>query len=157
VFLEISLKKRRFNDSSYRSYSGRRFRVAPKMNSNDRCAAWPTKRANARNDQRAPEPSVWIGYRWRIATRSPAPRGAPRWEWVARAAGIAGADPRGRDSKLSKVRFDDFLPSWCIRRAPAWDNRSTRGVRSENLSKSGALQRIGIALAGIVIHRQTVD
>jgi hypothetical protein len=55
------------------------------------------------------------------------------------------------------VLFDDFLPSWCIRRAPAWDNRSTRGVRRENLSKSGALQRIGIALSGIVIHRQTVD
>jgi hypothetical protein len=59
--------------------------------------------------------------------------------------------------KLSKVRFDDFLPSWCIRRAPAWDNRSTRGVRRENLSKSGALERIGIALAGIVGHRQTVN
>src|SRR5277367_5871300 len=64
---------------------------------------------------------------------------------------------RGDAAAVSKVRFDDFLPSWCIRRAPAWDNRSTRGVRRENLSKSGALERIGIALTGIVSHRQTVN
>jgi hypothetical protein len=31
------------------------------------------------------------------------------------------------------------------------------GERRENLSKSGALERIGIALAGIVGHRQTVN
>ena len=36
-------------------------------------------------------------------------------------------------------------------------NRSTRGVLRETFSKSGALQRIGITLAKIVIHRQTVD
>jgi hypothetical protein len=34
---------------------------------------------------------------------------------------------------------------------------SMHGVRRENLSKSGALERIGIALAGIVGHRQTVN
>ena len=39
----------------------------------------------------------------------------------------------------------------------AWDDRSTRGVRRENLSKSGALQRIGIALAGVVGFRETAD
>src|ERR1700688_4089533 len=31
------------------------------------------------------------------------------------------------------------------------------GVGCENLSKSGTPKRIGITLAGIVIHRQTVD
>ena len=31
------------------------------------------------------------------------------------------------------------------------------GVRRENLSKSGALERVRIALAGIVGHRQTVN
>jgi hypothetical protein len=36
-------------------------------------------------------------------------------------------------------------------------NRSVRGARRENLSKGRALERIGISLSGIVIHRQTPD
>jgi hypothetical protein len=39
----------------------------------------------------------------------------------------------------------------------AWDNRSTRGVRREKLSKSGALERTGIAFSRVVGFREAAD
>jgi hypothetical protein len=39
----------------------------------------------------------------------------------------------------------------------ALDNRSTRGVRREKLSKGGALERTGIAFSGVVGFREAAD
>jgi hypothetical protein len=38
-----------------------------------------------------------------------------------------------------------------------WDNHSTRGVRRKKLSKSGALERTGIAFPGVVGFGEAAD